>query len=59
MDITESSLKALMDMAGSLIQEFDKEAYLSLTKFVDQLPSVFNQVAFPEFALIFVFAVLL
>ncbi|KAJ4801777.1 initiation factor 4F subunit (DUF1350) [Rhynchospora pubera] len=41
---SESTLKALMDTAGSVIQEIDKEAFLSLTKFADQLPSVFNQV---------------
>uniref|UniRef100_A0A0E0M1M8 Uncharacterized protein n=1 Tax=Oryza punctata TaxID=4537 RepID=A0A0E0M1M8_ORYPU len=36
--------KALFDLAGDLIQVYDQEAMLSLSKFVDQLPSVMNQV---------------
>ncbi|KAL5205631.1 hypothetical protein ABZP36_033840 [Zizania latifolia] len=36
--------KALFDLAGGFIQEYDQEAMVSLTKFVDQLPSVMNQV---------------
>ena len=36
--------KALLDTAGTLIQEYDQEAMASLTKFADQLPSVMNQV---------------
>ncbi|XP_010273904.1 PREDICTED: uncharacterized protein LOC104609313 isoform X2 [Nelumbo nucifera] len=36
--------KALLDTAGAMIQEYDQEAMVSLTKFVDQLPSVMNQV---------------
>ncbi|XP_066160232.1 uncharacterized protein [Oryza sativa Japonica Group] len=36
--------KALFDLAGGLIQVYDQEAMLSLSKFVDQLPSVMNQV---------------
>ncbi|WOL13822.1 hypothetical protein Cni_G22602 [Canna indica] len=38
------ALKALLDTAGSLIQDYDREAVESLTKFIDQLPSVMNQV---------------
>ncbi|KAG8050118.1 hypothetical protein GUJ93_ZPchr0009g1031 [Zizania palustris] len=36
--------KALFDLARGFIQEYDKEAMVSLTKFVHQLPSVMNQV---------------
>ncbi|XP_058108737.1 uncharacterized protein LOC131251794 [Magnolia sinica] len=36
--------KALLDTAGPMIQAYDQEALVSLTKFVDQLPSVMNQV---------------
>ncbi|URE04837.1 hypothetical protein MUK42_20648 [Musa troglodytarum] len=36
--------KALLDTAGLLIQDYDQEAVVSLTKFIDQLPSVINQV---------------
>jgi hypothetical protein len=38
--------KALFDLAGGLIQVYDQEAMLSLSKFVDQLPSVMNQVLY-------------
>ncbi|XP_047048029.1 uncharacterized protein LOC124653018 [Lolium rigidum] len=36
--------KALFDLAGGLIQEHDRDAMASVSKFVDQLPSVMNQV---------------
>ena len=36
--------KALFDLAGGLIREYDQEAMASVSKFVDQLPSVMNQV---------------
>ncbi|XP_062193570.1 uncharacterized protein LOC133896968, partial [Phragmites australis] len=36
--------KALFDLTGGFILEFDQEAMVSLSKFVDQLPSVMNQV---------------
>nr|CAB3457141.1 unnamed protein product [Digitaria exilis] len=36
--------KALFDLAGGIIREYDQEAVVSLSKFVDQLPSVMNQV---------------
>jgi hypothetical protein len=38
--------KALFDLAGGLIQEYDREAMASVSKFVDQLPSVMNQVLY-------------
>ncbi|XP_071730554.1 uncharacterized protein [Rutidosis leptorrhynchoides] len=37
--------KALLDAAETMTPDYDPEARLSLDKFVDQLPSVFNQVA--------------
>lgn len=36
--------KVLLDTAGAIIPDSEQEALISLTKFVDQLPSVFNQV---------------
>ncbi|XP_077236463.1 uncharacterized protein LOC143877981 isoform X2 [Tasmannia lanceolata] len=36
--------KALLDSTREVIREYDQEAMVSLTKFVDQLPSVMNQV---------------
>lgn len=36
--------KALFDLAGGLLREYDQEATVSLSKFIDQLPSVMNQV---------------
>ncbi|KAJ4958256.1 hypothetical protein NE237_025367 [Protea cynaroides] len=36
--------KLLLDAAGAMIQEYDKEVIVSLNTFVDQLPSVMNQV---------------
>ncbi|XP_028553040.1 uncharacterized protein LOC110110567 isoform X2 [Dendrobium catenatum] len=36
--------KALLDSAGAFAQELDQEIMASLTKFVDQLPSVIGQV---------------
>ncbi|KAJ4850364.1 hypothetical protein Tsubulata_031316 [Turnera subulata] len=36
--------KALLDMTRTIVSESEQEALNSLTKFVDQLPSVFNQV---------------
>ena len=38
--------KALFDLAGGFIREYDQEAMVSLSKFVDQLPSVMNQVLY-------------
>uniref|UniRef100_A0A5B6ZLU7 DUF1350 domain-containing protein n=1 Tax=Davidia involucrata TaxID=16924 RepID=A0A5B6ZLU7_DAVIN len=37
--------KVLNDTAGAMIPTYDQEAVISLNKFVDQLPSVFKQVA--------------
>uniref|UniRef100_A0A1D1Z7N4 Nucleoporin nup211 n=1 Tax=Anthurium amnicola TaxID=1678845 RepID=A0A1D1Z7N4_9ARAE len=36
--------KAFLDTAGALIQGYDKETVISLNRFVDQLPSVMNEV---------------
>ncbi|KAF2285085.1 hypothetical protein GH714_037801 [Hevea brasiliensis] len=36
--------KMLIDTAGAIIPDTEQEALTSITKFVDQLPSVFNQV---------------
>ncbi|KAG6505610.1 uncharacterized protein LOC121986265 [Zingiber officinale] len=36
--------KALLDTAALLIQDYDREVVVSLNKFLDQLPSVMNQV---------------
>lgn len=36
--------KALVDAAGAVLLDNDKETLNSLTKFVDQLPSVLNEV---------------
>ncbi|RLN34946.1 uncharacterized protein C2845_PM03G35540 [Panicum miliaceum] len=36
--------KALFDLAGGFIREYDQEAMVSVSKFIDQLPSVMNQV---------------
>ncbi|XP_044472307.1 uncharacterized protein LOC123200950 isoform X2 [Mangifera indica] len=36
--------KVLLDTAGAMIPDTDKESLVSLNNFVDQLPSVFNQV---------------
>ncbi|CAK7352706.1 unnamed protein product [Dovyalis caffra] len=36
--------KVLLDTAGAIIPDTEQEALISLTKFVDQLPSVFGQV---------------
>jgi hypothetical protein len=38
--------KALFDLAGGFLREYDQEAMVSLSKFVDQLPSVMNQVLY-------------
>ncbi|KAI7752973.1 hypothetical protein M8C21_026714 [Ambrosia artemisiifolia] len=38
--------KALLDTAQAMTPDYDPEARVSLDKFVDQLPSVFNQVKF-------------
>lgn len=38
-------MKALIDVAERIVPDYDPEAAVSLTKFVDQLPSVFGQVA--------------
>lgn len=36
--------KALVDAAGAVLPEYEKETLNSFTKFVDQLPSVLNEV---------------
>ncbi|KAJ6914712.1 hypothetical protein NC651_016862 [Populus alba x Populus x berolinensis] len=36
--------KVLLDTAGAIVPDSEQEALISLTKFVDQLPSVFGQV---------------
>lgn len=36
--------KILLDAAGAIVPDRDQEVLNSLTNFVDQLPSVFNQV---------------
>lgn len=38
--------KALFDLAGGLIREYDQDAMVSMSKFVDQLPLVMNQVLY-------------
>ncbi|KAG8375256.1 hypothetical protein BUALT_Bualt10G0081600 [Buddleja alternifolia] len=43
--VSGDGLKTLIDMAERVVPDYDPEAAVSLTKFVDQLPSVFNQVA--------------
>uniref|UniRef100_A0A453KUX9 Uncharacterized protein n=1 Tax=Aegilops tauschii subsp. strangulata TaxID=200361 RepID=A0A453KUX9_AEGTS len=43
-DASGNAWKALFDLAGGLIREYDQEAMVSVSKFVDQLPSVMNQV---------------
>jgi hypothetical protein len=35
---------ALFELVGGVIREYDQEAMVSVSKFVDQLPSVMNQV---------------
>lgn len=37
-------LKTLLEMAERVVPDYDPEASVSLTKFMDQLPSVFSQV---------------
>ncbi|KAG2674472.1 hypothetical protein I3760_13G137500 [Carya illinoinensis] len=41
---SEDAWKMLLDVAGAMIPEGDRESLVSLNKFVDQLPSVLNQV---------------
>lgn len=36
--------KVLIDAAGAMMPNNDQETLISVTKFVDQLPSVFNEV---------------
>ncbi|XP_031500294.1 uncharacterized protein LOC116264297 [Nymphaea colorata] len=38
------ALKTLFDTAASIIEEYDREAVISLTRFTEQLPLVMNQV---------------
>lgn len=40
----DKTWKVLVDAAGAMIPNNDQETLTSLTKFVDQLPSVFGQV---------------
>ncbi|GAV74003.1 DUF1350 domain-containing protein [Cephalotus follicularis] len=44
MSASGNAWKALLDTAGAMMANNDEETLLSLTKFVDQLPSVLNQV---------------
>ena len=44
--------KALFDLAGGLIRQYDQEVVASVSKFVDQLPSVMNQVPYESKLLI-------
>ncbi|KAJ0983766.1 hypothetical protein J5N97_002122 [Dioscorea zingiberensis] len=44
-DASGNAWKTLLDTAGTLVQEFDREVMMSLNKFVDQLPSVMGQVS--------------
>nr|GMD97434.1 uncharacterized protein LOC109153229 [Ipomoea batatas] len=37
--------KMLLDAAETVVPNYDPEAVVSLTKFADQLPSVFNELA--------------
>ncbi|KAG9459809.1 hypothetical protein H6P81_004317 [Aristolochia fimbriata] len=41
---SDGAWKAIFDTAGTLIEQYDQEALVSLTKFLDQLPSVMGQV---------------
>ncbi|GFP81546.1 hypothetical protein PHJA_000297900 [Phtheirospermum japonicum] len=43
--VSVDGLKSLIDVAEKVVPDYDPETAVSLTKFVDQLPSVFNQVA--------------
>ena len=36
--------KTMLNAVGSIVQETEREVLASLTKFVDQLPSVMNEV---------------
>ncbi|KAL3498096.1 hypothetical protein ACH5RR_040828 [Cinchona calisaya] len=42
---SEEAWKLLLDTAGTVIPDYDPDVTVSVTKFVDQLPSVFNQLA--------------
>uniref|UniRef100_M1BVA4 Uncharacterized protein n=2 Tax=Solanum tuberosum TaxID=4113 RepID=M1BVA4_SOLTU len=39
------ALRVLLDTAGTIIPDYDPETVVSLTKFADQLPSVFGELA--------------
>ncbi|XP_054817962.1 uncharacterized protein LOC129317649 [Prosopis cineraria] len=41
---TGDAWKTMLDAVGSIVQETEREVLTSLTKFVDQLPSVMNEV---------------
>ncbi|KGN55396.1 uncharacterized protein LOC101217829 isoform X2 [Cucumis sativus] len=41
---SDNARKILLDAAGAIVPDSDREVLNSLTKFVDQLPSVFDQV---------------
>ncbi|KAK4435608.1 hypothetical protein Salat_0724300 [Sesamum alatum] len=43
--VSGDGLKTLIDIAERVLPNYDAEATVSFTKFVDQLPSVFDQVA--------------
>lgn len=42
---SEEAWKVLLETAGTVIPDYDPEVSISFSKFVDQLPAVFNQVA--------------
>ncbi|XP_055820853.1 uncharacterized protein LOC129889536 isoform X2 [Solanum dulcamara] len=39
------ALRVLLDTAGTIMPDYDRETVVSLTKFADQLPSVFGELA--------------
>ncbi|KAL4180837.1 hypothetical protein AMTRI_Chr12g234370 [Amborella trichopoda] len=41
---SDNAFKTVLDVAGPMLQQFDQEAIGSVTKFIDQLPSVMSQV---------------
>uniref|UniRef100_M1BVA3 Uncharacterized protein n=1 Tax=Solanum tuberosum TaxID=4113 RepID=M1BVA3_SOLTU len=45
------ALRVLLDTAGTIIPDYDPETVVSLTKFADQLPSVFGEVKFDNDAI--------
>lgn len=43
--VSGDAWKILLDAAGAIVPDRDQEVLNSLTNFVDQLPSVFNQLS--------------